>query len=202
MKKIILMVVAAMMASVNANAQHEEGDITIQPRVGITLSNLTNYEDGKMKLDLTYGVEIEHYLTDQLGLAAGLLYTNQGVKDTIDDGTACKLDNHYIAVPITVNYYVLPGLALKAGVQPAFRVKTKLKADGKSYDVDKAIDLLFDNDDFKFNKFDLSIPVGFSYEYGGLTLDARYNFGLTKVVSGAAKSIRNQVIVVTLGYKL
>ena len=105
-------------------------------------------------------------------------------------------------MPITANYYVLPGLALKAGVQPAFRVKSNLKADGKSYNLDKAMELLFDDTDVKMNKFDLSIPVGLSYEYNGLTLDARYNFGLTKLFSGIDSSIRNQVIIITLGYKI
>ena len=201
MKKILVMVVAAMMATVSANAQHSEGDVTIQPRVGITLSDLTNFKDGKMKLDLAYGVEIEHYMTEQFGLAAGVLYTNQGVKYD-EEGTTCKFNNHYLAVPITANYYVLPGLALKAGVQPAFRVKTNLKVGGQTYDMDKAAEALFDDFNLKFNKFDLSIPVGLSYEYSGLTLDARYNIGLTSLISGAAKSFRNQVIVITLGYKI
>ena len=37
MKKLVLMVVAAMMATMSATAQHREGDITIQPRVGISM---------------------------------------------------------------------------------------------------------------------------------------------------------------------
>ena len=52
------------------------------------------------------------------------------------------------------------------------------------------------------NKFDLSIPVGLSYEYNGFTLDARYNFGVTKLFSGVDDTVLNQVITITLGYKL
>ena len=199
MKKIFVMVAAAMMATVNANAQHRDGDISIQPRVGVTLSTLTNTDDSKMKLDVAFGVEIEHYITEQFGVAAGVLYTSQGCKFKEDNSA---FNNYYCAVPITANYYVLPGLALKAGVQPAFRVKSNLKADGKSYNLDKAMELLFDDTDVKMNKFDLSIPVGLSYEYNGLTLDARYNFGHTKLFSGIDSSIRNQVIIITLGYKI
>ena len=47
MKKFLFLAVAAMMATVNVSAQHEEGESTIQPRLGITLSNLTNYDGGK-----------------------------------------------------------------------------------------------------------------------------------------------------------
>ena len=199
MKKIFVMVVAAMMATVSANAQHREGDITIQPRVGVSLSNMTNIDEAKMKLNVAYGVEIEHYMTEQFGLAAGVLFANQGAK--IGEYKN-PLNVYYLAVPITANYYVLPGLAIKAGVQPAFRVKTNMKVEGQTYDLDKVLNYLFDDFDVKINKFDLSIPVGLSYEYNGLTLDARYNFGITKVFSGVDNSIRNQVIVITLGYKI
>ena len=198
MKKLFVMVVAAMMATVGANAQHREGYYSIQPRIGVTFSTLTNTDDAKMKLNLAYGVEFEHYITEQFSVAGGLLFTNQGTK--FNDDSA--LNNYYCAVPLTANYYVLPGLALKAGLQPAFRVKTNMKANGQTYDIDKVMEYLFEDTDVKMNKFDLSIPVGLSYEYNGITLDARYNFGVTKLFSGIDDAVRNQVITITLGYKL
>ena len=187
-----------MMATVGANAQHREGDYSIQPRIGVTFSTLTNTDDAKMKLNLAYGVEFEHYITEQFSVAGGLLFTNQGTK--FNDDSA--LNNYYCALPLTANYYVLPGLALKAGLQPAFRVKTNMKANGQTYDIDKVMEYLFEDTDVKMNKFDLSIPVGLSYEYNGITLDARYNFGVTKLFSGIDDAVRNQVITITLGYKL
>ena len=69
-------------------------------------------------------------------------------------------------------------------------------------DLDDYLDLLFTNKEVTLNKFDLSIPVGLSYEYNRVTLDARYNIGLTKLYSGIDDSSRNSVITVTLGYKL
>jgi opacity protein-like surface antigen len=51
------------------------------------------------------------------------------------------------------------------------------------------------------NKFDLAIPVGLSYEYNHITLDARYNIGITKLFSDSDDTVRNQVVAVTLGYK-
>lgn len=190
------MVAVAMMAAVSVKAQHREGDYSIQPRVGVTFSTLTNTDDAKMKLNLTYGAEYEYYIYDQFSLAGGLLFTNQGTKFSDNNST---LNNYYFAVPITANYYVLPGLALKAGLQPAFRVKTNMKVDGQTYDFDRVMDFLFDNSDVKMNKFDLSIPVGMSYEYNGVTLDARYNFGLIKLFSGVDDTVLNQVIAITLG---
>ena len=194
------MAVAAMMAIVNASAQHRQGDICIQPRVGVTFATLTNTDDSKMKVNLAYGAEYEQFVADQFSLAGGILFTNQGTKYT--DVSDATLNVYYFAVPITANYYVLPGLAVKAGVQPAYRVKTNMKMNGQKYDVDKIIDFLFNDSDVKMSKFDLSIPVGLSFEYNRVTLDARYNFGVTKLFTGIDDSSRNQSIIVTLGYKM
>ena len=119
--------------------------------------------------------------TDNFGLTAGLLYTQQGAKA---DGTKNNLE--YINVPVLANVYVAPGLALKAGVQVGFL--TKAKAEGL---------------DFKelCNKTDFSIPVGLSYEFSDFVIDARYNLGLTNVGKNVGKN-KNSVIMLTLGYKI
>jgi hypothetical protein len=52
----------------------------------------------------------------------------------------------------------------------------------------------------KMNKFMLSVPVGLSYEYNRVVLDARYNIGITDLFKGEGK-MRNNVIQLTLGYK-
>ena len=206
MKKIMLMAVAAMMATMS-NAQgldneHEQGETTVQIRVGGTLSNLSGLEDTKSKLNITYGVEFEHFLADQFSLAGGVLFTDQGTKleNQVDN---MKVNIYYAAFPITANYYILPGLAIKAGVQPAYRVKSRIEQGGTKIDYDRFVEVYFNNDkEVQMNKFDLSIPVGLSYEIKGFTLDARYNFGLTKVFSGLDDAVRNRAIIVTLGYKL
>ena len=202
MKRMLLMVAAAMMVALSVHAQHEEGETSIQPRVGVTFSDLTGEDDTKMKVSLTYGIEMEYYVSDNFSLAGGFFYTNQGTKFSSSDD---KLNNFYFAVPLTANYYVLPGLAIKAGLQPAYRVKTNMKVDGKTIDLDRTVDYLstyYQDNDIKISKFDLSIPVGLSYEFANITLDARYNFGLTKLFLNVDDNTRNRMIVVTLGYKL
>ena len=205
---------ALMAVTMTAQAQHEEGDITIQPRVGVSFSNITGddlfSEDSKMKVNLTYGFEAEYYFTDKLSVAGGLLFTNQGYKfdyyEVEGPGNnsvkrTANLNNYYAAVPITLNYYIVNGLAVKAGVQPSFRVKTKLKGDDVNMDIDEALDFLFQNQEVSLNKFDFMIPIGFSYEYNKIVFDARYNFGLIKLFKGVDISSRNSLITLTLGYK-
>lgn len=197
---------ALIAIALSAQAQHEEGDVTIQPKVGMTISNITDGD--KSKINLTYGVEFERFFTDQFSASLGVMFTNQGCKYDIysADGAGnvsddLKLDIYYGTLPIMANYYVLPGLALKAGIQPAFRVKARIEQNGNKIDLDNAIDAMYDGNDNKMNTFDLSIPVGFSYEFKGITFDARYNFGVTKLISNSDESIYNKVFIMTLGYK-
>ena len=209
MKKNLLLL-ALMAVTMTAQAQHEEGDVTIQPRIGVSFSNITGDDffsvDTKMKVNLTYGFEAEYYFADQFSIAGGLLFTNQGYKfdyyEIDNSKKVATFDNYYAVVPITLNYYLVEGLAVKAGVQPSFRVKTKLKADDTKMDLDEALDFLFPNQEVSLNKFDLSIPVGFSYEYNKIVFDARYNFGLIKIFKGLEGKSRNSLITLTLGYKL
>ena len=205
MKKLLTLM-ALMAVALSAQAQYEEGDITIQPKVGMTISNITDGD--KSKINLTYGVEFERFFTDQFSASLGVMFTNQGCKYDIysADGAGSvsddlKLDIYYGTLPIMANYYVLPGLALKAGIQPAFRVKARIEQNGNKIDLDNAIDAMYDGNDNKLNTFDLSIPVGFSYEFKGITFDARYNFGVTKLISNSDESIYNKVFIMTLGYK-
>lgn len=214
MKKLLTLV-ALIAVTLSAQAQHEEGDVTIQPRVGITISNITNGD--KSKTNFAYGVDFERFFTDKFSVSLGLMFTNQGCKYEIFKDVDkeyhinqpssssqlidYKINIYYGTLPIMANYYVLPGLALKAGIQPAYRVKANIDADGTKLDLDKTIDMLYAGEGNKLNSFDLSIPVGLSYEFAGITADVRYNFGVTKLISNADKSIFNKVFMVTLGYK-
>lgn len=171
MKKLVLLA-AVLLSSVGVFAQHEVGSINIQPKVGINIADLTDVDGSDTRVGFVIGAEGEYQLTDLFSLSAGLLYSQQGAKV----GSTVKLD--YINVPILANVYVVKGLAVKLGVQPAFNVN---------------------DDDTEAKSFDFSIPVGVSYEYSNFQLDARYNWGLTKVWDGI--DCKNSVFQITLGYK-
>ena len=197
MKKILVMAVAALMVTLRVSAQHEEGDLTIQPRVGVTMSNITNTDGAKMKLNVTFGVEFEHFFTDEFSVAAGVLFTDQGAK--LDDDVTMNI--YYGHLPVTLNYYVLPGLAVKAGIQPGFRVKANVNEDGTKIDFDKFLAMLYPGEDVKMSTFDLAFPVGLSYEYSRVTIDARYNWSVLKLIKGIDETVRNSAFAITLGYK-
>ncbi len=203
MKKLFLLV-AMMAMTVVAKAQHEEGDLTIQPRVGVTFATMTGDDDAKMKTNLTYGLEFERFFTDEFSVAAGIMFSNLGFKTSVftinNVENKVTLNNYYGLIPITLNYYVVEGLAIKAGVQPSFRMKTQMKEGDTKLDLDNALDMYFGNE-ASINRFDLAIPVGLSYEFRRITVDARYNLGLIKVFKGTKDNYYNRYISLTLGYK-
>ena len=181
MKKLLVMA-AMVLSSVGAFAQYSAGDITIQPKIGLNIASVGGDVDGDYKAGLAVGAEAEYHVSPLIGVSAGLLYSQQGCKWSVNvEGVdiEAKWKPAYLNIPILANFYVANGLALKAGVQPGFMVAK-----------DHAEEV---------NTFDFSIPVGISYEYMNICLDARYNIGCTKV----DKNVKgcNSVFQVTLGYK-
>lgn len=189
MKKILLTAVV-MLASVASYAQQAVGTFTLQPKIGMNVASLTKSDGADPRIGLAAGVEAEYQATDIFSISAGLIYSMQGNKYEVKSVTATqKLD--YINIPILANVYVVKGLAVKLGIQPAFNVSDKVKFSGSGSSVE--------NEDLGAESFDFSIPVGLSYEYSNVVFDARYNFGVTKVWDGGDPM--NSVFQFTLGYK-
>ena len=196
MKKI-LVVAALMLSSVSTFAQHAVGSFNLQPKVGVSIANLTELKDTDPRVGVVAGVEGEYQASDIISVSAGVLYSMQGSKYEKELGklkskSTNKLD--YINVPIMANVYVTKGLAVKLGVQPGFNVSSSNKQEVNTFAGSGSSTF-----DVKAKSVDFSIPVGLSYEYNNFQLDARYNWGLTKAFeNGKAK---NSVFQITLGYK-
>lgn len=212
MKKI-MMIAALLVATLSASAQNEVGQVTLKPTVGMTLAsitgNVTSPLSKKMKVGLTAGFEAEYGLAENFGITAGVLYAMEGAKIKYsEDGVSAttNLNFDYINIPILAQFYLVKGLAIKAGIQPAFNVRKKLSTDvsGTINDgvaskyVNDAINSVFPKD--KVQTFNFSIPVGLSYEYECFVLDARYNIGVTKIMKDSDQG-RNSTFTFTLGYK-
>lgn len=209
MKKVLVMA-AMMLSSVGAFAQYEGGEFTIQPKIGENLGMLTNRSEGDasdadMRGGFVLGVEGEYHVSKAFGISAGVIYSQQGseLKRTLkinDYSSETKVTNKidYINVPILANVYIAKGLALKAGIQPGFKVNSKNEVKISGDDANRGD---YTND-LKAESVDFSIPMGISYEFcGGFCFDARYNLGLTKVWTENGKDVKNSVVQITFGYK-
>jgi len=195
MKKLMILVALMATMSLGTKAQNEIGTMTIQPKGGFGLATLTDVDKAEMAGVGMFGGELEYALKEKLSLAAGVNFDMLGY--SIENKDAYK-DWHtslnYLAVPVVANYYIYKGLAVKAGLQPALLLSANeaYKVNGDKHDTKVTSD---------FNKFDLSITIGISYEFSHVVIDARYLFGLTKVNKYGDKTCRNSVIMITTGYK-
>lgn len=193
-----MMIAAMMIAAVSANAQNEIGQVTLKPLVGINLATMTDTKGSDMRVGLAAGVEAEYGVAENFSLSAGLIYSMQGVKGNfVEDGVPVDLTvkTDYINIPILANYYVIPGLAIKAGIQPAFKASAKAEAEASVAGVSASAE-----EDLAGTKsVYLSVPVGVSYEISNFVLDARYNWGLGKAFDWA--DAKHSVFQFTLGYK-
>ena len=214
MKKLFV-IASLMMLSMGAFAQHAPGTLSIQPKVGLNIANLTKVDNADPRLGLAIGAELEYQVSDMISLAGAALYSMQGCKIKSDGAMnldlgfmdlnythsnkeTYKLD--YLSIPLVMNVYVTDGLAVKLGVQPSFNISAKVKSDSSEslngYGGSNSSEV--DLGDYT-KSFDLAIPIGLSYEYNGFVIDGRYNFGLSKVFEDGDPS--HSVFQITLGYK-
>jgi len=150
--------------------------------------------------------------------------SERGCYDTpISAGTPIVIDhvrmaNEYISIPVMVGLHPLPGLTLKAGLQASLLLSahTNYHITGSVVDYTKVsswrsdevatlprIDI--DKDGCQGVKsqmrdYSFEIPVGVSYEWRNVVLDARYHFGLGHVNHGGS-SVR-RYLQLSLGYRL
>lgn len=187
MKKLMILAVM-MVATLTASAQQKTGTWSIIPTAAINLSTIVgdNTNDASMKVGLAAGAEAMYQISPVVGISGGLIYSMQGASGKGDS----KLNIDELNIPILANFYVYPGLSLKAGLQPGFIVSAKAKEDKVETDI---------KDDCQ--AVDISLPLGISYEISNFVIGARYNLGLSKLNKGDG-SRRNSVIMFSLGYKI
>jgi hypothetical protein len=193
---------------------------------GISTSTGNDYLAGsfisaksKANVGFTAGVEGQYQFTDLFGLSVGAFYAREGCHYdtkglTITDGKESyniSLTNNLranldcITIPVLANVYVWRGLAVKAGLQPEIIVHKSGSVDARVSANDVSTGLGIDADP-NLHSFSLSLPVGLSYEYKNVVLDARYCFGLTNIENNRDPELGNDKVhlntfSVTLGYK-
>ena len=219
----------ALFVSSAMKGQERVGTFSLIPKIGVSLANLSGEEiyynnaeipaKGKYNARFVGGAEAVYQMLPMTSISIGVGYVQQGcrfsdfevgnpetISENWDDGRS-KLD--YIQCPLTINQYIADGLAVKAGIQLGFLLNsdysfslTPIKhfPDG-SIEYGKTEDMTIDQKDV-MRSVDVSIPVGLSYEYLNVVLDARYHFSLTDIYKDKSwPSEKNKVFTITVGYK-
>ncbi|MBX2916719.1 MAG: PorT family protein [Cyclobacteriaceae bacterium] len=198
MKKIfLLMLVGSFSYSLcQAQAQFAIGvkggpnfaKIDVNSSVGDNYKNRTGFHGGAFALiKLT-----------KIGIQPELLFSQQGstVKFNSQD---LKSNFTYVNVPVMLKLYTVAGINLQVG--PQFGFLTTAESEYNPID-DEPQSLADVKNAYKKSDVSAALGVGWDLPFG-LTIDARYNLGLSKINDGAnSNESKNQVIQVSLGYKL
>ena len=231
MKKTILSVMMLLAAGV-AGAQ-VENTWTVRPMAGLTVATLSgdDTDDNSSSVAWGVGVEAERRLSERVGLSGGVVYSRDRVKSdgrlflgSTNDMHYLELDHfrmtfEHIDVPLLFNLHLPYGFALKAGVQPSYRLGFTAKChydgfvrdwptDGQLHETTPEYIATLpkialsgtkkEDNNPDHNRFNVGIPVGMSYEWKNVQLDVRYLFSLTNEMPDA--DAKRRCLLLTLGY--
>lgn len=202
MKKTILIVCASLLliASQNAFAQVQ---LAVGIKAGPNFAKISTDANAQENYNNRTGFHGGAFLlikATKIGIQPEVLFSQQGSTVKINSQDY-ESNFSYVNIPIIIKLYTVAGINIQAGPQFGFVNSAEapvltapntytvqdVKARAKGSDVTAAFGLGWD------------LPFG-------LTIDARYNLGLSKIYDKAptneTANAKNQVIQLSLGYKL
>lgn len=228
MKRLSILV-AVLTVSLMTLAQPSAGSFSLIPRLGVNFANMTNDEvvvdlmqqehtlKSRIKPGLMVGFDAEYQATSDLFMSLGLHYSRQGSRfpdferkdgEFVEGYSDWHTDLDYLNVPLLFGYRIAKGFSVKAGLQLGLLLGGKEKMsytditilDGGTRKQGNAVPRETDVKDV-YKSVDLSIPLALSYEFENVILDARYNFGLSRIHQLDVVKSRNSVIQLSVGYR-
>ncbi|CAI8790505.1 porin family protein [Chryseobacterium sp. IT-36CA2] len=158
-------------------------------KAGLNISSISN-RDANSKAGFYGGVFANIPVAQDFSVQPEVLYSGMGAKAKANSNA--KLNTDYIAVPVMLQYNLIPNLYVEAGPQFGFLISAKGKANGASLDV---------KDDFKTFDFGLGLGAGY-YFTQNIGVNVRYTAGLSDIVkNNRGDASRNGVFQVGLTYK-
>lgn len=162
-------------------------NIDTKSSIGENYNNRTGFHAGAFAL----------FKLTKIGIQPELLFSQQG--STIEiDGKDFDSNFSYVNIPVMLKFYLIGGLNLQAGPQFGFLTKAEgVGFDGQGNPI-KGVDI---KEDLKNSDISVGLGAGWDAPFG-LTVDARYNLGVSDVNDAGGSEAKNQVFQVSLGFKL
>jgi Outer membrane protein beta-barrel domain len=197
MKKVILAAALVMLSFIGYSQVQVALGIKAGPNFANidTKSTLGENYDGRTGF---HGGAFALFKLTKIGIQPELLFSQQGT--TINfNGNDLKQNYSYMNIPVMIKFYLIGGLNLQAGPQFGFITK----AEGETIDIQTG-DVTTEDIKDELKGSDISVGLGAGWDLPfGLTLDARYNLGLSKVNDSAgSEDAKNQVFQISVGFKL
>lgn len=135
----------------------------------------------------------------KIGIQPEFIYSKQGTKFQLNTQDY-EANYDYFNIPIVFKLYTIAGLNLQLGPQFGFLSGVE----GQAVTVENGQTNVIDVAEEYYKSSDLSMVLGAGWDLPfGLTLDARYNLGLSRIQDNPQlEATKNQVWQVSLGYKI
>lgn len=220
----VIFLFALLLYCTTHSAQSVQRRWSITPRIGVNNSNVMGFHwyttignvtkaadlvETTSKWGLTFGADVECMVNRRLGFSLGWYYSNEGylIKQNasgsiyisgkkLEDDKKIKTSLHTFSFPFLVNFYVLPNLALKTGLQVDGLVSARQNYENQSSELPLN----------SLHTIGLGLPVALSFEFKNFAADVRYIWVFTNYcdvnITNRSKEVWNsRSLWMTLGYR-
>lgn len=171
MKKLALVLLAGFSYATAANAQ----SFALGLKAGANIANVngSGVSGTSSLVNFNGGVYAKIGFGGGLALQPELVYSGQGFKED-DNGTTGTQHQNYFNIPVLLKYTHPTGLFIETGPQLGFLMSAKASESGVSVD---------DKSSFNSTDFSWVVGVGVKIPTTPVSVDLRYNFGLSNIVN-------------------
>jgi hypothetical protein len=202
MKKTIQLLAVALLVF-SAQCAFSQMQLALGIKAGPNFSNINTKESAGENYKNRTGFHGGAFLlikAAKFGIQPEVLFSQQGSQLKINTGGTLDQNISYINIPVIVKLYLAAGINLQVG--PQFGFVSKAQAESFVNGTSGAKTKEDIKDQVKGQDLSAALGAGWDLPFG-LTLDARYNLGLSKINKGSsAPQAKNQVFQISLGYKL
>ncbi|MEX2232055.1 MAG: porin family protein [Cyclobacteriaceae bacterium] len=200
--KLVVIMCFMLVAAQKANSQAQ---LAIGIRAGPNFANINTKATAGENYKNRAGFHGGAFLlikAAKIGIQPELIFSQQGQKVEINS-KHFESNFSYVNIPIILKLYTVAGINIQAGPQFGFITNAETPIEDQlnpgTYQMRDV------KDKMKSSDFTLALGLGWDLPFG-LTLDARYNLGLSKVYKDApsqqTEDAKNQVFQLSVGYKL
>lgn len=192
MRKINFIILAVLFS---AGAAFSQAQFSVGLKGGLNFANL-DVSSAQNAYDSRTGYHLGAFTLiklSKIGIQPEIIFSQQGSKVQPINGDSFKSNFSYVNIPVMLKLYTVAGINLQVGPQFGFLTNDPVAKDPQGNTIEDA-----------YKKSDVSIGLGAGWDLPfGLSIDARYNLGLSKIEDNATlDATKNQVLQISLGYKL
>lgn len=202
MKKLVLSAAVAVLGLVGVDAQISMESVEVGARAGYNYSTLLGDQADDLDIKGKSGYHIDLFaevpISERFSVQPEVSYSAQGAKLKLITGEA-TLKTQNINIPVLAKVYIADGFNVQAGPQLGINTGSKLEYDGSLVNTSGELG------DDALSTVNFGLVFGAGYKMAeGVTIDARYNLGLTNAFNEdilAMDKARNGVFQIGVGYQ-